>query len=91
MAKVMNMNPIMLIAHFVAGIKSKIPICCVLYYCFWIYLPKRYPPRFNKGESDKGIRYFRCPLCRMRGEVATLLRDGKGEEYYYCRFTNREN
>lgn len=69
----------LLLFHFIAGIKSNIPICCVLYYCFWIYLFGEYP------QAEEHIEYFRCPLCKWRGSFHLLVEDGKNEEYYYLR------
>lgn len=78
-----------LIAHFVTGIKSNIPPCCVFYYCFWIYLFKRYPKWFSSWAGKIEIGYFRCPLCRIRGKINEVVYDGRGEDYYYIKFFRR--
>lgn len=77
--------------HFIAGITSKIPICCNLYWCYiWIFYSH---PRKNNlfNEIDEftkrsTLAYFPCPICFKRKHFVQIKWDKKDDIYYYNEF-----
>ena len=69
--------------YFLGGIKSGIPICCVIQYCItWVLFP-RFPfslPPYYKGDPEIG--YYRCLLCRTRNHKTDVKMNGVSEITY---------
>lgn len=77
--------------HFIAGINSNIPLCCVLYWCYiWIFynIPKENSLFKVTRETVKeyNLPYFPCPKCCKKKHFAQIKWDGKDDWDYYNEF-----
>lgn len=83
-----------ILGEIIGGLKSGIPICCVLYYIvvMRLYLLLKsfkvvemlYGERNHicKDDAHNVFIYWRCPLCMLRGHIADVKWNGISEWTY---------